>query len=122
MAQEQNPLYVGVPNPSLIRREILLSIKEIIGSLKSYDQIGLLRQEKHELTNEYKRIAEEIIVLNKRLKNAMPKAPLKAAPATQVKKIIEDRRATAQQKTEPDKVTVLETELAKIEAELKGLE
>ncbi|MBI4449282.1 hypothetical protein HY641_04635 [Candidatus Woesearchaeota archaeon] len=116
---EQNPLYAGIPNPILIRRELLMGTKDAIGLLKNYESVIVLREQKQAALMDLKRTTEEIIVLNRRFKNAMPKAPIKTASerAHKEKPIREDSP-----ETETDKIDILEQELTKIEEELKGLQ
>ena len=117
---EGNPLYAGIPNPTLVRREILLGTKDILGVLKSYERVSVIREQKLALIQDLKQTTQEIIVLNRRFKTALPKAPIKATPAKSAGK--ESHHAVAVVETEPDQIDLLEAELAKIEAELKGLQ
>ena len=132
MAQD-NPMYAGIPNPNLIRRELLLGTKDIIGSMKSFEQLLILREQKQAVFMDLKRTTEEIIVLNRRLKNAIPKAPIKMVPVKEEKRpeplpspLTKAERSMERVERPAIKpvhnIDILEQELAKIEAELKGLE
>ncbi|MBW2970182.1 hypothetical protein KY309_03180 [Candidatus Woesearchaeota archaeon] len=117
---EEELFFVGIRDPVEIRKELLTSSKNLIDSLKRYEQYKDIKEEKLQRITELKRIFDEIMVLNKKLRNHMPKTPLRA-PSTKTEK------TTKASKSKPTKfgktkIDVLEQELAKIEERLGGLE
>ena len=119
---DQNPLYAGIPNPTVIRRELLMGTKDVIGLLKNVEHVTRIREQKQAVLSDLKRTTEEIIVLNRRFKNALPKAPIKTTPAREVKEKSGAAARDDERNPTVDNIDALEAELAKIEAELKGLQ
>lgn len=109
------PLYVGVPDPFSLRKGLLNSSKDILNSLKRYEKFELIRKEKNNHTFEIVKIMKEINSLVKKLKETMPRttARLKEAEKVPVEnKII----------TEKTKLAALESELVKVEEKLRSME
>lgn len=123
---EKDVFYVGVHNPEEVRKDVLVSIKGVITSLKRYEQFRMLREEKTHTILELRKMLGEIATLNRKLKSAMPKtgmklnvpvpreAPVEKAP---VKKETPKPKAPSK-----SKLDVLEDELSKIESRLRSLE
>lgn len=115
---EQDVFYVGVSDPAGLRRDCLLGGKALLDILKRYEVSKELRENKLEYIYELKRVFDEILVLNRKLRTKLPKVP--EAPA------IDDKERPAAKKL-PKKAPVrthmdiLEDELAKIEERLEAL-
>lgn len=107
MADEE-PLYVGVPDPFDLRKGILTSSKDIINSLKRYENFIAIKKEKMKHTVEIVKIMKEISSLTRKLKLTMPKSTARLKPVSEAvvsERIIEEK-----------------TELARLEDELAGVE
>jgi hypothetical protein len=117
---EEELFFVGIRDPIEIRKELLTSSKNLIDSLRKFEQYKDLKQEKQEHILELKRVFDELMVLNKKLRNHLPRTPLKAPPTiTKTEKTMTKGKPA---KFVQSKVDVLEQELAKIEERLGGLE
>ena len=116
---EKEVFFVGIRDPSELRRDLLGSVKKIVHSLKRYENINSLRVKKVELTAHLKKVLKEIAFLNNKLKALFPKTKLRALP---VKKRTEIRaKASAKKgtmKKETSELNQLESELAEIEKSL----
>jgi len=115
-AVKEEAFFVGIKDPVEIRKELLLGSKDIIASLRKYDRFSAFREEKQKYSEQLKRVMDEILVLNKRLRTHLPKTPLKgpAMPKPAAKPV--------QKPKAKDKLDILEQELSKVEARLKSLE
>ena len=116
---EEDVFYVGVKDPSGLRKDCLLGSKMLLDILKRYEITRDLRTNKNEYMVELKRVFDEILVLNRKLRTKLPKVPdtpvLDDAPKP-AKKIA--KKPTEKIRTHMD---ILEDELAKIEERLEGL-
>lgn len=108
--------YVGIKDPVELRKELLTSSKDIIDSLKRYENYKDLKEKKTEHITELKHVVDELLVLNKKLRGKMPKVPGK------MPEIKEDRTPKARPSRAKTKLDVLEEELSKIEKRLGSLE
>lgn len=107
---EQELFFVRVSNPSNLRRNILESSKEIIESLKRYENLKLIRKEKSENISKLKGDVKEIISLISKLKSKLPKVDIK-----------EEKEAIVPNKKDFKKEAKT-TELEKLESELRNIE
>ena len=118
----EDMFFVGIPNATDLRRQILTNSKTAIGILKDYGEYSELRAEKLSAIIQLKKKVDEIIVLNKRIKTLLPKIPdIKPRQA----EYVAPRQKT--QSAKPVKhinhhVDILEEQLSKIERRLKALE
>ncbi|VVB81635.1 Uncharacterised protein [uncultured archaeon] len=118
---EEELFFVGIKDPIELRKELLTSSKNLIDSLRKFEQYTEIKQEKQANILELKRVFDELMVLNKKIRNHLPKTPLKAPPV--IKEVHEEKHAKGKPtKFAENKVDVLEQELAKIEERLGGLE
>lgn len=117
---EDELFFVGIRDPVELRKELLTSSKNLIDSLKRYEAYKDIKEEKLQKITELKRTFDEIMILNKKLRNHMPKTPLRA-PITRTEKTTKAQKA-GPTKFGKTKIDVLEQELAKIEERLGGLE
>src|SRR3990172_7282455 len=111
---ENELFFVGIRDPIELRKELLTSSKNLIDSLRRYEAYKDVKEEKLRHVMELKRVFDELLVMNKKLRNKMPHIPIKAAPT-----LARETREMPVQKGKPVKMTrskidVLEDELAKI--------
>jgi hypothetical protein len=121
---EEEPLFVGIPNPQSVRKELLTSVKAVINDLQRYEQLTEPKKDKIKYVLELRRVMQEISVLNRKIKELMPStakkprpgeaAPVRyAAPAPSRKEIDVSRL-----EQERGKLRALEAQLAKVEEKL----
>ena len=120
MADTKSPVYIGIPSHVEIRRDLLLGSKELLGALKAYEAAKEARTRRVELTFELHKVMDEIGVLTKKIRLALPKPPAKlaferAAPLEEEKPSKKSKKAAA------DKLSNLDSELTRIEMKLKKL-
>lgn len=113
---EKEVFFVGIRDPSELRRDVLGSVKKIVHSLKRHENLNALRREKIELILRLKRILKEIAFLNTKLKALFPNTKLRALP---VKHKAEIREKASAKKHVMRKTT---DELAQLESELAAIE
>jgi hypothetical protein len=119
---ETELFFVGIRDPIELRKELLTSSKNLIDSLKRYEAYKSVKEEKLRHIMELKRVFDELLVLNKKLRNKLPHIPVKAAPtlARETKEMPTAKGRSV--KLSKSKIDVLEEELAKIEERLGSLE
>ncbi len=120
----KEPLFVGIGDPVLVRRNLLLSSKELIDALKRQEGLVDLRLRKENYLVEFKRIADELVVLNKKLRTHLPKVPLREKG---VRNIVPARAPVVSPEAPimPRKnshIELLEKELSRIESKLDALD
>lgn len=121
MADAKSPVYIGIPEHVDARRDLLMSSKDLLGSLKAYETVKEIRSKRAELTFELHRVMDEIAVLAKKTKMNLPKPPAKLAfPARE--ETDEERPTKRGKKPNEDKLGMLDSEISKIEARLNRLE
>jgi len=113
--------FVGIRDPVEIRKELLTSSKNIIDSLRRYEKYKIIRETKTKHIVELKRVFDELLVLNKKLRGKLPKIPIKAPQIGEVK--LEQKTIKKAIKDIPkSKLDILEQELSKIEERLGSLD
>ena len=117
---ENELFFVGIRDPIELRKELLTSSKNLIDSLRRYEAYKDVKEEKLQNIMDLKRVFDELLVLNKKLRNKLPQIPIKATPTL-------SRETREMPKGKPaklarNKIDVLEDELAKIEERLGSLE
>jgi hypothetical protein len=113
--------FVGIKNPIVVRRLLLNSSKDVLDALKDYESFERLKETKVKHVIELKKILDEILVLNKKLKSHLPKSPGKMG----YKKVVKKKgKATRPKKMKgvASKLDALEQELSNVESRLKSLE
>lgn len=123
MSKDQ--FFVGIKNPASARRLLLNSSKDVLDALKDYENFEALKEEKAKYVIELKRVLDEIMVLNKKLKGHLPKTPLQAPPG--YKRVSTSRKSQTSPKKEKilravSKMDLLESELSKVEDRLRAIE
>jgi len=132
--QEDSVLYVGIKNPTDVRKALLESLRELLCSLKQYEHIRTLRTQKTALFAQYTAQITTIKTLISRLQRTVPKHDVarmttltqKVAPVAEVlpaKTPVTPRTAKAptQNSAAMDEVARLEAELSAIEQKLSNL-
>ncbi|MBS3128170.1 hypothetical protein J4410_03420 [Candidatus Woesearchaeota archaeon] len=117
--------YIGIKEPMEVRRELLMSSRGIIQTLKRYETFKTLREEKLNSVYELKRVMEEIAVLNRKLKRRLPASKIRMMELLQDKKAEQKEtpqiRVQERVKEEKTRLELLESELDKIENRLNEL-
>jgi len=112
--------FVGIKDPIEIRKDLLTGSKDLIDSLRRYEQYKDFKRQKLDCIMELKRVFDELLVLNKKVRGKLPRTPLKSikVPLKETEKTIKGKKV----KISPAKIDVLEQELANIEERLGSLE
>jgi len=129
---DQNLLFVEIKDPSATRRDVLLSTKDVLDALKRYEEYKATKAEKQKTLDQLKKVVDDLLVLNRKLRSKMPKAPVKIPDLT-LRTRQEPRSAREREEkiiTGPtpiaarpkSKLDVLQEELEKIESRLGALE
>jgi hypothetical protein len=139
---DETSYFVSVSNPLELRKEVLESSKNAIYALQNYQKILLVRQKKLKEIEDLKTSVKELLYLNKKFNEKLPKykldilpdpkkitkekqsalspAPKKAkSVAAPVNAPVKVPKAPPKEKTELEK---LEDSLASIEGKLKNMQ
>ena len=111
MAEE--PLYIGIQDPISLRKSLLLCSRDVISSLKNYEMYKGISAETTETVFELRKVMEELVVLNRKLRQALPK--------TRQIKPLEMKEGKEISKKTITKFQDLEKALDKIEDKLKTI-
>jgi hypothetical protein len=112
----KEPFFVGINDTVFVRRSVLLSSKNLIDCLKKYEGLVDLRLRKQNYVVEFKRVVDELLVLNRKLRSHLPKMHVR------------EKEVLVRTKPEPhipnhkSHLDVLEAELSRVEAKLDHLE
>ena len=122
MAEPKSPVYIGIPEHVDIRRDLLLSSKDLLGALKAYETIKETRAKRAELTFELHKIMDELGVLTKKTRMSLPKPPARIAGSVRDSAPSDDDKPSRKGKSgNVDKLSALDSELSRIEAKLSRL-
>ncbi|RMD57929.1 hypothetical protein D6825_02475 [Candidatus Woesearchaeota archaeon] len=113
--------FVGIRNSVDVRRELLTSSKDILDILKNYEKYKLMRNEKVLLFSDLKRVFDELLVLNKKLRSKLPKVPIKTPQLKAPKRQVSPARRPARPRVK-SKLEKLEEELDRVERRLSSLQ
>jgi hypothetical protein len=113
---EDELFYVGINEPSEIRKNLLLSSKTILNTLKKYEQIKNLRKQKAEYIIQLSSNMREITTLMNKLKSNLPNAKIRHLDIKPTKQEPEQKKSE-----EPKKMVKFASEIEKLERELKKL-
>jgi hypothetical protein len=123
---EEELFFVGIRDPIELRKELLTSSKNLIDSLRRYEAFKNLKEEKLQNVLELKRVFDELLVLNRKLRGHLPRMPGKIPTVLKETQQREGPKPTKvagkPAKIGKNKIDVLEEELAKIEERLGSLE
>tara|TARA_Y100000310_G_C20693181_1_gene823728 strand:- start:1371 stop:1745 length:375 start_codon:yes stop_codon:yes gene_type:complete len=124
MSEDEN-FFVQVRSPGELRKEILISSKNVLMTLKKYEEINDLRSKKVESLSVLKEVMKEIKMLVNQLNNFLPKTTLRAAskkPGRERKESLEVKREIKDiRKDTTSELDKLERELASIEGKIGDL-
>src|SRR5574341_664684 len=79
---EEEMFFVGIRDPVELRKELLTSSKNLIDSLRRYEAFKDLKEEKLRHIIELKRVFDELLVLNRKLRGHLPRIPVKVPTFT----------------------------------------
>ncbi len=127
MSKEKNKseesFFVGIRDSSELRKDILTTSKQVIVSLKRYENFKLLRSEKVKLMFELRKTLKELDFLNQKLRKALPKTNIRAAyEKTQKNVSVESVRQVSRKKKQFSELEKLEQQLLSVESKIKRLE
>ncbi|HLF54773.1 MAG TPA: hypothetical protein VI612_03570 [Candidatus Nanoarchaeia archaeon] len=118
---ENELFFVGIRDPIELRKELLLSSKNLIDSLRRYEAYKTIKDQKLRQIIQLKRVFDELLVLNKKFRGKLPRVPVKT-PSVERE---EPKPRSAPSRLKPSaktKMEMLEEELAKVESRLGSLE
>lgn len=122
--KQKEVLFVGVQDPVSTRKNTLLAIKGLLEALKQYESYKALKEKKRGMVLELARVFDSLLVLNKKLRNRLPKASLPETSITREKEEKEESiTGPAPVLARPrSQLDVLQEELEKIDERLSALE
>ena len=116
---EDELFFVGIRDPVELRKELLTSSKNLIDSLRRYETFKDMKEEKLQHILQLKRVFDELLVLNRKLRGHLPRVPIKTPIVAREEKTPKMPKIKTAAK---NKIDVLEQELSKIEERLGSLE
>jgi hypothetical protein len=117
---KQNLLFVEIQEPQGTRKDVLLATKDVLDTLKSYEEYRVIKEEKLKVVNALKAVMDNLQSLNRRLRAKLPNIPL--TPASQAREKEEHITGIASMTRPASKLDSLKEELSRIEERLKALE
>ncbi|MBI4438959.1 hypothetical protein HY640_03445 [Candidatus Woesearchaeota archaeon] len=116
--------YVGIDEPSQLRRSVLEASKDLIRFMQRYERLKAVRSEKYAQTARLRALYHEVIGLISDLKADLPRVDVKSLPRYE-----DEPKKKAQQPEQVEKKVVkrmsgverLEAELGQIEEKLRTL-
>lgn len=115
--KEPKQYFVEIEEPTAVRKDILISVKDLLDSLKRYENYVEIQDKKQEAVAKLKKKFSEILVLNRRLRSKLPKEA--------VSELVREEEETLPMPpigARQSKLEQLEEELAEIESRLSSLE
>ena len=126
MPNELDTFYVGIKDPSDLRRALLESTKLLIRSLQKYEHFKSVREKKLETLNELKAAIRDINTLVAKLKTSLPKTKkgMIGEELKDLKKVAKPVKShkKAKLKSVPEEKEKEKTELEMLEEELRNIE
>ena len=125
---KEESYFVGIPGPKAIRKDLLLTSKDLITVLRKMELIENLTQEREAELMSFRKTLAELTKLMKSLKGALPKHKLprkKAVVQKETQTVLDKSVPKAKRPVVPKhnpKLDKLENELSKIESKLEELE
>ncbi len=108
-SKDENLFFVGVKDHLEVRKDLLVSSKNLLSSLKQHETFCQLKEQKSTLVVDLQRVFDELLILNKKLRNIIPKLPTK------------DLDRDEPEKLPKGKLDLLDDELARVERRLSSL-
>ena len=121
MPEQKEIFFVGIREPTYLRRQVLSCSKDVIASLKKYEQFRYLRREKAENIAKIRKLFDELSLLNNKLKQAMPKTNLRAFAKSEPQRVFIKEQKPSVQKRDYSALDKLEQELVELESKLERL-
>ena len=123
--ENKDIFFVEVGNPEDVKRNILESLKEIVGSLQRFEKFKETRKDKIDNINKLRKTIKEINKLVPSLKQYFPEAKIRAIRAVSKQpkiKVVKGKNISVEKiKKPPTELQKLEDELSQIESKLQGL-
>jgi len=127
--KDSHVFYAGVHDPKQLRKDVLVSQKAILDSLKKFEHLRQLRAEKELRIAELKKMLSALRIISSQFKTRLPASAIKMAPKPKplpepepmpvVRKQPVQKKPPVHHKT---KLEILEEELARIESKLSSIE
>ncbi len=128
-----DPFYVGIRDPTAVRKELLMGARDALTSLKRYEVQREIRRAKVETLFELRTVMEELMVLNRKLRQALPKTTIKAEvvrpqpkkpthPPQHHKTATPNKKAEAVPPKQKDQLETLQDAMSRVEEQLRDLE
>ena len=116
-----------------MRKELLMGARDVLTSLKRYEVQREIRRAKVESLFELRTVMEELMVLNRKLRQALPKTTIKAevvrpqpkkpsAPHPAHKGAAPKKKEEAAPPKQKDQLETLQDAMARVEEQLRDLE
>ncbi|OYT31616.1 hypothetical protein DRJ22_05890 [Candidatus Woesearchaeota archaeon] len=118
MKKQEDFFYVCVKDPVGLRRDLLLSSKALLDSLKTFELHYSIKAEKTKLFHDLKKVFDDILVLDRKLRSVLPKVKVPAAVVSPVDVESVKFEPVAVKRS---KLDVLEDELSRVESKLSSL-
>jgi len=119
--EETKGFYVGVKEPVSLRRNLLESSKSIVQSLKDYEKLKSIREERHEKILEFKNKIDEMTILLSDLKEHLPRHGLREGVYVKNKTEKTKKGKTKKVEIKTNEIEMLENDLAEIESRLGSM-
>ncbi|MBW2979294.1 hypothetical protein DRZ77_01110 [Candidatus Woesearchaeota archaeon] len=121
--KDDSPLYVGIEDPIMLRRQLLEATRDILQYLKRYEEFKKVREKKLEIISEIRAVSNEIGKLIWRVKRLLPKTGVRL-PKKKIEieeaKLLEGARPRVKKKAKIPKPEL--SAIEKIESELSAIE
>ncbi len=115
-----NLLYVGIPEPENVRKNVLSTAKRVITLLKDHQDYARIRNEKETNIQQLKKTLDSIASQTRKLKNILPKRNMPPTQNMPRHSCQEQKSERKQQNNTFNKIDLLEQELNKIEKRLRA--
>ena len=127
------PIYIGLENPTEVRKALLEASKEMIKILQTNETLKEKREQKHQLKTELQETIKDISHLMTQLRTELPRVKLSSLPKRQ---LVTPKPAPPKETKQPEPAPMpkprpkpihiteaqrLEKELKEIETKLSGL-
>ena len=120
----EDPFYAGVPSAISLRKQLLLCSKDVLTSLKRHEVLKEIRRAKIEAYFDLRTVMEELLVLNRKLRGALPKTsrkPEMKRPAVKMPRK-KEKEVVPREPVGIDQLDMLQDAMSRIEDQLRELE
>ena len=116
-------LFVELPDHSGVRRDVLMSTKDVLDALRRYEEYKRIKSEKLQALSELKQTVNQISTLNRKLRSKLPKTQIRIPEvSTREREELFTGPSPASSARPKSKLDSLQEELEKIESRLGALE